>query len=259
MSEQTGSGATRHDEQGPRGRSAGRKALGVLTELVVVVVGALLISAMLRAFVGQMFIIPSGSMQNTLQVNDRVVVSKIGSFHRGDVVVFEDSAGWILERPQERSELGKLGETIGVLPSTASNHLIKRVIGMPGDTVSCCDDHGRLLVNGVPIDETSYLYSDADGQVAASDFDFQVTVPAGRIFVLGDHRNASGDSRCHLSDVDPMTAFVAEDRVVGRAVAVAAPLDRLQTLRNPDVFTEVPAPVGAAPTRPSVSPKDVTC
>ncbi|GAA1396987.1 hypothetical protein GCM10009599_25500 [Luteococcus peritonei] len=224
-------------------------------------IGALLISAVLRAFVGQMFIIPSGSMENTLQVNDRVVVSKLGSFHRGDVVVFEDSAGWILERPQERSAIGKVGETIGVLPSTASNHLIKRVIGMPGDTVSCCDDKGRLMVNGVPIDESAYLYSDADGQVAASAFDFTVTVPKGRIFVMGDHRNASGDSRCHLSDGSPagMSAFVPEETVVGRAVAIAAPLDRLGTLRNPGTFAAVPEPVSGAPDSPSISPKDVTC
>lgn len=250
-----------HEQSAKTPPTAGRRALGMLGELVIIVVGALLISAVLRAFVGQMFIIPSGSMENTLQVNDRVVVSKIGSFERGDVVVFEDTQGWITTRPPERSTVGKAAETIGVLPSTSSNHLIKRVIGLPGDKVSCCDDHGRMMVNGQPIDESSYLFTDADGQVPPSNFDFTVVVPAGRIFVMGDHRNASGDSRCHLTDGTPqgLSAFVPEDAVVGRALAVAAPISRLSLLQNPGVFDPVVDPTAAPPELPSITPKDVVC
>ncbi|WP_394277760.1 signal peptidase I [Luteococcus sp.] len=230
--------------------SPGRKVLGGLVELVVVVVGALVISAILRAFIGQMFIIPSGSMENTLQVNDRVIVSKITNFDRGDVVVFEDPAGWILDRPAERSSLGKVGEKIGVLPATGTNHLVKRVMGMPGDHVKCCDDQGRITVNGQALDESSYLFVDGNGsQVKPSDWDFDVIVPADHVFVMGDHRNASGDSRIHLGDGDPKgaNAFVPLDKVVGPAVAIAAPLDRIGGFGTPDTFAPVPAPSEPAP------------
>ncbi len=133
------------------------------TELVIVVVGALIVSSLLRAFVGQMFIIPSGSMENTLQIDDRVAVQKITDFHRGDIVVFEDPGGWL--GPEEESEpepdpIGRALEFIGLAPA-ASDHLIKRVIGMPGDRVICCDKLGRLTVNGVALDETRYIYTSA--------------------------------------------------------------------------------------------------
>lgn len=243
--------------------SRSRRARGLLGELLVVIIGALVISALLRAFVGQMFIIPSGSMENTLEINDRVVVSKVTHFHRGDIVVFEDSAGWILDKPAERSTLGKIGEKLGVLPSTSTNHLVKRVIGLPGDHVHCCDTQGRMSVNGVALDESSYLtYVNADGKtVKPSDFDFDVVVPAGRIFVMGDHRDDSGDSRCHLQDGTPkgIDAFVPEDKVVGPVVAIAAPLNRITTLSTPDTFKNVPDPTGTAPAAPKISPANVTC
>lgn len=249
-----------HDEHsgamstGPS-RGLGSRIRSGLTELLVVIVGALVISALLRAFVGQMFIIPSGSMQTTLEINDRVVVSKLTDFKRGDIVVFEDPDNWIVSRPAERSQLGKVGETIGVLPATGTNHLVKRVIGMPGDRVKCCDAQGRMSVNGAALDETAYLYSGPDGsQVRPSDTDFEVVVPKDRMFVMGDHRDESGDSRIHLQEGTPkgMRAFVPVSTVVGPVVAIAAPLDRITTFSTPDTFAAVPEPTQPAPDAPTV-------
>lgn len=133
-------------------------------ELVFVVVGALIVSSLLRAFVGQMFIIPSESMENTLLIGDRVVVQKITGFQRGDIVVFNDPSDWLGAEP-----VGERGPLDGVLGSsgfpTASSpgHLIKRVIGRAGDKVVCCDADGRITVNGAALDESSYLYTAPDG------------------------------------------------------------------------------------------------
>lgn len=249
-----------------RARRRGGKARSMLTELLVVVVGALVISSLLRAFIGQMFIIPSGSMENTLQVNDRVVVSKVSDYHRGDIVVFEDPANWLQEAPANPSPVRKAFELIGVLPSSSTNHLVKRVIGMPGDHVECCDAQGRISVNGKALDEAAYLYTSPDGtQARPSNFDFDVVVPAGRIFVMGDHRDMSGDSRCHLQDITNdgqvagMAAFVPQSRVVGPVVAIAAPFDRWTRFHVPDTFSGIPEATGTAPDKPTVSVTNPDC
>ncbi len=235
-------------------------------ELLFVVVGAIIVSSLLRMFVGQMFIIPSASMENTLLIGDRVVVQKITDFHRGDVVVFADPGDWLAgEATEERGPMGKFFEFVGVLPDTSTGHLIKRVIGMPGDRVKCCDSRGRLSVNGQPLDETSYLYTDPDGtQVDPSDITFEVVVPKDRIFVMGDHRDLSADSRCHLSDLSSTqkkgaVAFVPEDLVVGPAFAIAAPFDRATRLRRPDTFAQVPAAAAQAPDEAVIKPAGVSC
>ena len=175
---------------------------GVVRELVIIVVVALIVCSLLRFFVGQMFIIPSPSMESTLLVGDKVVVQKVTDFQRGDIVVFGDPGGWLRNSPsQERGPVGKAFEFVGVLPDTSTGHLIKRAIGMPGDKVICCDKQGKITVNGQALDETSYLYRDAAGVQVVSDVEFEVVVPKERIFVMGDHRAESADSRCHLSDV----------------------------------------------------------
>jgi signal peptidase I len=240
-------------------------ALVFLKELVFVVVGAIVVSSLLRAFVGQMFIIPSDSMQNTLQRGDRVVVQKITDFHRGDVVVFKDPADWLGDEPTEDPTVGdRILEFVGIPTASSPGHLIKRVIGMPGDTVVCCDDSGRVTVNGQPLDETSYLYTSPSGeQVAPSDVQFTVVVPRDRIFVMGDHRDLSADSRCHLSDVSQQgrgqTAFVPISDVVGPAFAIASPFDRAKRLRVPATFADVPSPTEPAPTRGEIKPAGVSC
>ncbi len=236
-----------------------------LKELVFVVVGAIIVSSLLRAFVGQMFIIPSDSMQNTLLRGDRVVVQKVTDFHRGNVVVFKDPADWLGDEPTgDPTVKDRILEFIGVPTASSPGHLIKRVIGMPGDTVVCCDDRGRITVNGQALDETSYLYTGPDGeQVAPSDITFTVVVPRDRIFVMGDHRDLSADSRCHLSDVSTQgrgqTAFVPESDVVGPAFAIVSPFDRAKRLRIPATFADVPAPTAPAPERGEIEPAGVSC
>ena len=150
--------------------SAGSRTLGFLKELAIVLIGAVIVSSVLRAFVGQMFIIPSESMENTLLLGDRVVVQKITDFDRGDVVVFRDPGGWLSEPVSDPGPFDRVLEFIGVPTASTPGHLIKRVIGLPGDTVVCCDEDNRITVNGHSLDESAYLYIDSDDvQINPSD------------------------------------------------------------------------------------------
>ncbi len=252
----------------PTSRRAKHHAAAFTKELAFVAVGALLVSTLLRAFVGQMFIIPSGSMENTLLKQDRVVVEKLTSARRGQTVVFEDPGNWLsgsaVTAPNP-TILERALELVGVPTQATPGHLIKRVIGMPGDTVTCCDPSGRLTVNGAVLDETGYLYQDSGGtRVAASEIAFTVVVPRDHLFVMGDHRDMSADSRCHLSDEYPgqrtgQVAFVPLDLVVGPAVAIAAPFDRAHRLRVPETFQGVPGPTTPAPELGVIKPAGVRC
>jgi signal peptidase I len=213
----------------------------VLREVALIVVVALVVSALVRAFLFQAFYIPSGSMENTLAVNDRVIVNKIGtdlgSVKRGDVVVFRDPGGWLADTEAVRQGnalqrgLHRALEVVGLAPSPADQDVIKRVIGVGGDRVQCCGDDGKVTVNGVPLDEP-YVYPGAN----PSDIDFDVTVPEGRLFVMGDHRNDSNDSRVQGRGDAPDKGTIPLDLVVGRAVLVVWPLDHWGTLDAPDTF-----------------------
>ena len=246
-------------------RTPGGQALSFLKELLIIVVGAVIVSSLLRAFVGQMFIIPSESMENTLLRGDRVVVQKISGFDRGDVVVFRDPGGWLSDPLEDRRPFDRVLEFVGLPTRSTPGHLIKRVIGLPGDTVVCCDGKDRITVNGHPLDESSYLYVDSDDvQINPSDVRFEVVVPAGRIFVMGDHRDVSADSRCHLSDLSSTgrqgdVAFVPLDNVVGPAFAIAAPFDRTGRLHRPATFADVPGPDKPAPAKAVIKPEGVSC
>jgi signal peptidase I len=252
-----GSTATTEDDVAtpPKKRSG---LAAAAREFVMIVVGALIVSSILRAFVGQMFIIPSESMENTLLVGDRVVVEKLTDVGRGDVVVFEDPGDWLgpdENSGEKRGSVGRFFELVGLLPDSSHGHLVKRLIGMPGDKVVCCDDKGRLIVNGKPLEETGYIYPGD----APSEIEFSVTVPKDRVFVMGDHRSASGDSRVHLTDIGPTgtrpgdAAFVPMDKITGRAVAVIWPASNLHKLPSPDTFDQVPAAAGPPPDHAVIS------
>lgn len=222
--------------------------IAFLRELAIVVIGALIVSSLLRLFVGQMFDIPSASMSPTLSVSDRVLVEKISDVGRGQVVVFHDPGGWLEHPATEPGPVRAVFEHAGVVPPQSSDHVIKRVIGMPGDRVECCDAHGRLLINGQAVDE-GFL-----GQ-PASTIRFAVVVPAGHVFVLGDNRARSSDSRCHLHDAGDFAgqnAFVPVDDIVGRAAAVTWPSGHWRGLAPPEVYDAVPSPAGSAPDRPVI-------
>lgn len=210
-------------------------ALALIREVALVLAIALGLSLLIKTFLVQAFYIPSASMQNTLEAGDRVLVSKLSpgplSLHRGDIVVFADPGGWLtpsFEEPESpvRSAIRSTLTFVGLLPSDSGEHLIKRVIGLPGDKVACCDAAGRLTVNGVAINEP-YLFPGN----RPSDIDFSVTVPPGRIWVMGDHRSVSEDSRFHR---DVHDGTVPIDDVVGKAFVVVWPPGRMEILHNPE-------------------------
>ncbi|QMU80591.1 signal peptidase I [Streptacidiphilus sp. PB12-B1b] len=207
---------------------------------------ALLITLMLQTFFVQVFSIPSGSMQNTIAIGDRVVVDKLSPWfgwkpQRGEVVVFNDPDNWLSDDPvpKDGPVLGAVKTAftfVGLLPS--DRDLIKRVIGVPGDTVACCDSKGRVTVNGKPLDEPYVFPGNPPSLIT-----FKVKVPAGKIWVMGDHRDISADSRYHMSDATG--GFVPEKDVVGRAVAVVWPFSHWRTLPVPQ--TAPPAAASAVP------------
>jgi len=214
-----------------------------LKETVIIVVSALVLSMVIKTFLVQSFYIPSGSMEDTLEVGDRVLVTKLApgplDLHRGDIVVFKDPGGWLQPTETVRRS-GWKGVAVdaltfvGLLPQDSGEHLIKRLIGLPGDTVACCDAQGRLTVNGVPLDEP-YLAPGAQ----PSEIDFSVVIPEGRLWVMGDNRQNSQDSRYHQGD--PGGGSIPLRNVVGAAFVTLWPVDRWTALRNPgDTFAGVP-------------------
>jgi signal peptidase I len=224
------------DRRAPRKKSGLSRLLVVAREVVIVVVVALIASALLRAFVVQAFFVPSGSMLPTIQLQDRILVSRIGGISRGEVVVFEDPGNWIpaAEQPPPPSGIRKALEFVGVLPASGHEHLVKRVIGLPGDHVVCCS-HNHLVINGVEVDESSFI---KPGDHRADNVSFDVVVPAGHIFVLGDNRYVSGDSSRHLQE--GQRAFVPESLVTGRAFAIVWPSSDIRWLHIPDAYDGVP-------------------
>lgn len=213
-----------------------------LKEVATVVVIAVVLSFLIKTFLFRAFYIPSESMVSTLDVNDRIFVNLLVpepfALSRGDVVVFRDTQGWLAEVPEK--EAGPFtwvqdGLTfVGLLPDNSEQHLVKRVIGLPGDTVICCDVGGKLTINGVPLEE-SYVNAAEPPEIRA----FDVVVPEGKVWVMGDNRNHSADSRAHL---DSNGGFVDLVDVEGKAAVIAWPLNRITVLDNyPDVFRNVPA------------------
>ncbi|MFI1973096.1 signal peptidase I [Streptomyces cinnamoneus] len=239
-----------------------RRRRSVVKEVPILMGVAVLITLVLKTFLLQAFVIPSGSMEQTIRIGDRVLVDKLTPWfgsrpERGDVVVFKDPGHW-LEGEQSSSGSDPVGikqgkqllTFIGLLPSADERDLIKRVVGVGGDTVKCCDVDGRVTVNGTPLLEP-YLHPGNP----PSQLKFEVEVPRGRIFVMGDHRSNSADSRYHLDE--PGHGTVAESQVVGRAVVIAWPFGHVRQLAEPDTYASVrDAPRASA--RTDVSPHNGT-
>ena len=206
---------------------------------LLIAFGAVLL---LTTFVAKPFSIPSGSMEDTLQVGDRVLVNKL-VFHtrpieRGDVVVFDGTDSFVpagqIETRNPLAAVGAwLGQSVGLVPPDGTD-FVKRVVGVGGDRVTCCDASGRIAVNGVSIDEPYLKAGDPP-----SDGAFDVLVPQGMLWLMGDHRSNSADSRSHLGD--PGGGMVPGSRVVGRVMNVLWPVGRIQSIPIPDAFAGVPA------------------
>lgn len=239
-----------------RGDRPARHRAGVLAavrEGVVVIVAAMVLSLLVKTFLAQAFYIPSESMELTLEPGDRVMVSLLtpGPFdlQRGDVVVFADPDDWLPAQPEPQrgplaGALVGVLRFVGILPHDSGGHLIKRLIGLPGDRVVCCDVQGRLSVNGAALDEEAYLYPGDEPSTGPGDGAFDVVVEPGHLWVMGDHRSQSQDSRFHT--LEPGGGAVPVEAVVGRAVLTVWPVPRWTLLSGyHEVFDRVPdqAPV----------------
>jgi signal peptidase I len=231
-------------EAKPRKRSFWR-------DLVVIVVAALVLVILLKAFVVQVFSIPSGSMENTLLPGDRILVSKVvydfRSIERGDIVVFSGAGSWDPPTPPPSNWFTGILDDAENLVGIAgpSTDYVKRVIGVPGDHVVCCNSAGQVTVNGVPLSESSYIYPGA----VPSTLRFSITVPPGRLWVMGDNRGDSDDSRYRSND--PGYGTIPESAVVGRAFLIIWPFSRVSDLPIPNTFKQAglttAAAVSAAP------------
>ncbi|HEY6786391.1 MAG TPA: signal peptidase I [Trebonia sp.] len=236
--------AARGKRPSPPSRPSRRRSFW--RELPVLVVIALALALIVKTFVVQAFFIPSGSMQNTLAIGDRVLVNKViyhvRGIDRGDIVVFNGEGSWDFGGPATPSNpvVRFVDAVEGVVGIThGSDVYIKRVIGLPGDHVACCTLHGQVTVNGVPLYESSYLYPGNP----PSQQKFSITVPPGRLWVMGDHRDVSYDSRGHMGD--PGGGTIPESAVLGRAFVIVWPPSQWTFLNIPITF-EQPALTSAS-------------
>ncbi|NKX55305.1 signal peptidase I [Arthrobacter mobilis] len=248
---------TRADVEGPgrrsrrsgkrRGSAAKSPLLSWLREIGIIIGVALVLSFLIKTFLFRAFYIPSTSMEDTLEVDDRIFVNLLVpepfALGRGDVVVFRDDLGWL---PPNGGGAGQNWfqqalTFVGLLPDSSQQHLVKRVIGVGGDKVVCCDADGRISVNGQPLEEP-YLAPGSDNERIP----FEVTVPEGKLWMMGDNRNHSADSREHRQE--PSGGFVDAQSVEGKAAVIAWPLERAGFLGSyPEVFESVPADPAARP------------
>ena len=215
-------------------------------DLLTIVVAAAVLTLLVKAFVVQVYRIPSASMENTLQVGNRVLVNKV-VYHfrgvaRGDIIVFSGQDSWGPDAPPPSSDpVVRIFDDVlsGIGLQDNQTYYIKRVIGLPGDRVACCDAQGRVTVNGVPLNESSYIYP---GNPPS--FKFSEVVPAGHLWVMGDHRSDSDDSRYHPGD--PGGGAIPENQVVGRAFLIIWPPSQIRDLPIPSTFQQASLRAGAA-------------
>ncbi|MGW0820920.1 signal peptidase I [Streptomyces sp. NPDC002845] len=240
-----GSGGSGGDSPGStdggQGRGPQKKQRSFLKELPILIGIALVLALLIKTFLVQAFSIPSDSMQNTLQQGDRVLVDKLTPWfgsepERGEVVVFHDPDNWLIGEPTpDPNPAQRVLTWIGLMPSAEEKDLIKRVVGVAGDTVEC-NGTGPLKVNGKALNEPHVYPGNTPCSVDDQGGQFKVTVPEGKIWVMGDHRQNSLDSRYHQSDKND--GFVPVDNVVGRAIVIAWPPTRWDTLPIPDTFDQ---------------------
>ncbi|HKU11488.1 signal peptidase I [Sinomonas sp.] len=235
------------DSQGSADSGHGRRQrrngiLSWLREIALILVISIAISFVIKTFFFKAFYIPSESMVPTLEENDRIFVNLMVprnfELHRGDVIVFKDTKGWLPPSPDGNQNWFQQSlEFIGLLPDMSQQHLIKRLIGLPGDHVVCCDAQQKVTVNGVALTEPYVNPAEVPRPVP-----FDVTVPAGKVWVMGDNRNHSSDSRFHNAS-QPGNGFIDESDIEGQAVVIAWPLNRLGSLGSyPSTFASIPAP-----------------
>ena len=231
-----------------------RRKLPLWLETVVLLALAIVLAVVVKTFFVQAFYIPSGSMKPGLVINDRIMVQKVSYWgddgpDRGEIVVFEDPGGWLDDaQAGPTNNLTKLLAKIGLFPT--GGHLVKRVIGVGGDTIQCCDADGHLEINGVAIDEDDFIapQNECDGPMPSGcRNDWVAEVPEGELFVMGDNRAASADSSARLCEetqrrCDPEAAFVPVDLVVGKVFALVWPLGHFRFIGTPDAFEDVPDP-----------------
>ncbi|MBY8841503.1 signal peptidase I [Streptomyces sp. SP2-10] len=254
-----GGGRTRAERRKLQRKVKRKRRRSAVREIPLLVGVAVLIALVLKTFLVQAFVIPSGSMEETIRIGDRVLVDKFTPWfgsepQRGDVVVFHDPGGWLQDEqtakkndPVVVKQLKEGLSFIGLLPSDNEKDLIKRVIGVGGDHVKCCDAQGRVTVNGVPLTEGDYLYPGN----SPSSTPFDITVPQGRLWVMGDHRDNSADSRAHQNT--PYGGTVSVDSVVGRAMVIGWPLGHWTRLEEPKTFASVTDAVSGATAAPRPS------
>jgi len=217
----------------PKPKSESGGVWSFIREIAIVLVSALILSVVVRTFFIQAFYVPSESMENVLMPNDRILASKITTaitgVGRGEVVVFKDPGGWLPDPdPSGIGPVHKALEFVGLLPSRSGDDLVKRVIGISGDHVMCCTPTGKIVLNGVVLDEPFIKPGGGTDQIQ-----FDVTVPANNIFVMGDNRGASADSRFHLQN---NSGGVPLDNVVGQVVIKVWPLNEWGTVGVPKTF-----------------------
>lgn len=212
----------------------------ITLEILIVLALAVGVSTLIRQFVFQIYSIPSQSMEQTLQVGDRIIVNRVPGagkdIKRGDVVVFQDAKGWLSDDLLSGNSVARsIGEFLGVIPANGEQVIVKRVIGTAGDSVSCCTADGKLEVNGVAVNEP-YL---AAGE-KPSENPFSVVVPEGSIWVMGDNRSHSADSRAHLNKGN--TSFINVSDVIGKVQWVAWPTSHWSSVAHREAFANVPDP-----------------
>jgi signal peptidase I len=229
---------------------AGRGWKIFIRDVLLIFLAALLISFLIKTFLIRSFYIPSSSMEQTLHIDDRIIVNELEPdlmpVEHGDIIVFKDPGGWLSPTPDVpvnpvAGAIDSVLAFVGLSAPDSNDHLIKRVIGLPGDHVVCCNDFGQLEVNDVPLEEP-YIDLPADVTMVTRD-DFDVTVPADKYWVMGDNRYNSADSAYHRND--PTGGFVPKDNIVGRALLISWPVDRWTWLDNyPVTFTDVSRKTG---------------